>query len=63
MLMCSYIENKLPNWVKNIEIHLDNAGINKSFLLVAGLSETVVCGRFRSVKLVYLIAGHAKVFK
>jgi hypothetical protein len=47
--------------VKRIEIHLDNAGINKSYAIVAALTELCVIGRLHHASLFYLIAGHAKV--
>lgn len=51
----------MPFWVEKFELHLDNAGINKSRFIISGLAYLVAIGRFTEVVIIYLIAGHAKV--
>ena len=40
---------------------MDNAAINKSYMLVGALAELCVTGVLNKATLFFLIAGHAKV--
>jgi hypothetical protein len=53
----------VPNWVRNIELFMDNAGkTNKNKLVFAFLSDLVAVRRFDLVLASFMIAGHTKVY-
>ena len=51
----------MPKWIKNIEIHLDNTGVNKSYMIIGALSELCLIRRLKSAFLFYFIPGYSKV--
>ena len=51
----------MPKWIKNIEIHLDNTGVNKLYMIIGALSELCLIRKLKSASLFYFIPGHSKV--
>lgn len=57
-----YIIKHTPFYVRNLELFMDNAGkTNKNMPVLAFLRHTVQTGRFDTVFVSFMIAGHTKV--
>ena len=59
-LVDHYIQNKIPSWGRHICLYMDNGPTNKNQFMIQYGMELVQHNHFDSIKLCFLVAGHAK---
>lgn len=59
-LVDHYIQNKIPSWGRHLCLYMDNGATNKNQFMIQYGMELVQHNHFDSVKLCFLVAGHAK---
>src|SRR5690348_10451036 len=55
------LEELVPEWVRNITLHMDNAGTNKNRWVIFFLAALVKVGRLDLVDISFMVVGHTKV--
>jgi len=55
-----YLHQKIPSWVRHLCFYMDNGATNKNQYMVQYGMELVQHNHFETIKLCFLVAGHAK---
>ncbi len=55
-----YISHKLPSWVRNLCLFMDNGATNKNQFMLQWGTELVARGDFDTIRMCFFVPGHAK---
>lgn len=59
-LVDHYIQNRIPSWGRHLCLYMDNGPTNKNQFMIQYGMELVQHNHFDSIRLCFLVAGHAK---